>query len=373
MTSSNDYVFYFALAGIIFVCGVVYFFWKLRDAIGGNDGKRPFSALFNELEIVFAALLVIAAMGGALLLAALHIPEDLPFLNTVTVGFVTSLLEDMVVFLFLGLVLMVLQRSEFYRSRKLDDRINYLFNAKNLTSEELTYLKDELATIACDFREDLAIIDVKALSENGKLVKLDILRRHYVGNYLKERPAIYNWEIDLEPGPLSSSMRDKMPAMTVYPSRTTLYDEADDGHLIEVGEDQKLHEIQHLAHGDAPFTPDIERLEIKHGQVREYRSRFERWQRLHKISDDENRYEIPVKHHWDEMTIDLKNSLTHRLKITTQYTDDDAPTTTILGAGDHAVHAWSRPNVEAGGVLTISFEILDDASTDDKDDHPNDL
>jgi hypothetical protein len=346
---SSSFWFWTALAVLCLVGTIVVTYLILHRSAPAPQ-KTRLAAIFKGMWPVLACLAAVILASVFFLKAAGNVPPTDPFSAALSLGFVASLFEDILFFTFLGFVALFVQQTEFFRTRKLDERIDYLFNAKRLTSEELTYLKEKVAEIACDFRAEETTVDVIAYDEANAMVQIDVTRRFRVANYLKEKPAYYDWKMEI----LADVMPDGRASMSIFPPVTTLFQEKPDGSLIPLGDAKGLKDqIVEIPSKGGAFEMRDNRLPIGPQQVRECRSRFVGWQPL--LGDDgkPDSYRLQVERHWDRICINVVNSLQRDVAVSIGSPDKAVR----LTAGDHAASAWAADNVEAGREIFIEFSV----------------
>lgn len=343
---STSFWFWTGLALVCLVASLTVTSMILHRS-AGRPHKNRLGAVLKGLWPVVLSLIAVVIASLLFLKAAGNVPPTDQFSTTLSLGFVASLFEDILFFTFLGFVVLFVQQTEFFRSRKLDERIDYLFNAKRLTSEELTYLKEKVSEIACDFRSDETTIDVKEHDEALKMVRIDVTRRFRVGNYLRERASIYDWKMEIEPDP----MPDKRDSMTIYPPVTTLYQERADHTLTVVADAEEIGPLKTISAVGETYELRDKRFPIAPQQVRECRSRFEGWQRLFHPNNQPDSFEILVERHWDRMSIRVVNSLMQPLVVHFR----EIRRKVRLAPGDHLSEAWLGENVESGRKISIEF------------------
>ncbi len=269
------------------------------------------------------------------------------------------MIEDLVFFSLLGFIIILVQRRETDLNRNLDDKIELLFSAKKLRSGEVAYLRDELRKISSDCRQSVTNIDVVAHDVEREFVQLDVSRQYYVGNYLSSEEAQHLLQVDITPDIYPGDG----PSMYIYPTITNSVVE-ENGSWRRIADDEMLDEGTNLKGGER-HRPATKKLQIRAGQVREFRSRFRAWQRLFEeeaesgprpTGDEAIRqpdcFEVTLLKHWDEIEINIRNSLLSEMKLT--ISGNDSRTFTVL-PGDEQRKAYRVENLTANSRIYISF------------------
>lgn len=298
----------------------------------------------NVISFVFVA----AAISGIIFFKVSGWHEPVGFLDNFRISFAASFAEDILFFAIFGCVVFYLQRQSWFAEKRLEDRINFLFNAKNLTSEERTYLKDVIAKSAADFLSDKTIVELVDYQKSKSLLKIKVSRQFRIGNYLKEQDAIYQFDAWLQ----ADAMPDNRDAMTVYPIsvQTIGIDKAkkitkfNDKFFLSKHRTLKSSEVFEITERSIPIKP---------GRAIECFYRFEGWVPTSRTEQTEH-YAISIKRHWDDMAIDLVNGLPLEAEICIIGPDGE-PTTFTLPPGHHAEERWEAVNVAPDKSIVINF------------------
>lgn len=330
-----------ALATILpfIAVGGIFFWTKKRGSI--SDGRT----------IIFVVIPSFVSAFIFYKISNWNSPTD--FLDNFRISFAASFLEDLLFFSIFGCLLFYLQRQSWFSEKRLEDRINFLFNAKNLTSEERTYLKDAVAKSAADFLSDKTIVELVDFDKLGML-KINVSRRFRIGNYLKEQDAIYHFDAWLE----ADKMPDGRVAMTVHPISTQSILINGLGKVQKLGDKTFLSNHTEIA-AEGVFEVPGRNLRIKPGQAIECFYRFEGWQPTLAVPVNEDHYQISIKKHWDRMTIELVNGLSKVAEICVTG-PDGVPTTYELPPGHRAEDRWEAVNVSPDKTIGIRFLSFDD-------------
>ena len=271
-----------------------------------------------------------------------------PFLQSLSASFV----QDVVFFSLLGFLVLLLQRRETDRDRNLDDKVDLLFSAKRLRSGEAAYLREQVRTIAADCVQHITQIDVVDSDEERELIQLDVSRRFYVGNYLKDESAQYILKLDITP----DAVEGHDPCMHVYPTIVNSVTKSGT-EWLRSADDEVLEPAKDLSSGDA-YRPAPKHLEIESDQIREFRTRFQAWQMIYKgaPTDGEREldaYEISITKHWDEMQIHVRNSLKKSISIT--ISGKESRDIKLLPGDEHR-KAYRIENLSANSKIDIMFK-----------------
>lgn len=318
---------------------------------GGPDrfsSRRAGIGSLVEFGPVFICVALVAICTGLVWRAyAARVAMAADISRSILPGFFASLLEDLFFFSAVGFVIFVVQRREFERGRNIDDRLDTLFNAKSLTSEELTFLKEQVRAIGCDFRRNDMIIDVQEYDAVNNCVRLDVIRRWSVASYFQDESAEYHWEIDLIPDDIAGVT----PLMEIYPTqRRTLHLGPKKRWASEVVE---LHPAVVLS------TPErfrqalpIERVEPD--TVWEFRLRYRAWQMLTTAAGLRDPWQFTARKHWDTCSVRVRNSLSRAIRV---HVEGKESRTVDLGAGAEQIDALELSNLTPGSTIEVSFTI----------------
>lgn len=333
---------------------IVFFIWLGKTAPERGGARSVFADLL-PIGLVMLGLLV----ASALLTFGLYIAQDdkAAFSDAIWQGATASLIEDIIFFSIGGVVVFALQKADFYRSRRLEDRIDYLFNAKYLTSEERSYLKREIATFACDYWDDRTTVDIVEHDEEHNMVKLDVTRIFRVGNYLKEQSAIYTLLSTLTPDP----MPDSRCPMEIFPISYRIMTISGDGEPEPIGTHQKLRDFTQLKTSNEKFDFKSNPIDIPPGQIVECSLRWRGWQSLQAPAqkdgetgnDSHDVYEMTFRKHWDVVVLGLRNSLETSIKVTIEspHGTDVFP----LRRGFASDREWRGLDVKPGTQVKVRF------------------
>lgn len=334
-----------SIALLLFAALIIY---KMTARSGGPTWRTVFGE-YKAIMFCFLALLVATVMIA--IAGYLATPAGQSFRPGLLQGISASLIEDLAFFSLLGFIIVLLQRREFDRNRNLDDKVELLFSAKELRSGEVAYLREELRKISTDCRDSIIDIDVIDYDEANKLVQIDVSRRMYVGNYLSSDPAEYKLKIDITPDDACGHT----PCMQIFPTITNSVVKSG-GDWNRVADDEVLDLGAMLAGGQA-YRPPEKHLEIRPAQVREFRMRFRGWQRLFKApvngaAPEPDTYELLLLKHWDEIQINVRNSLNRKLGVTISARESRS---FELLSGDEQQKAYRVENLSANSTVHISF------------------
>jgi len=344
------------LGSALFLIGSAWLIYRRFAA----PTRPPWRAIWTQYWPVmfsFATLAVVAALLGV----ASYFEVNSNGLRAAgVVGVFTSLLNDLIFFSLLGFMLILIQRREADRGRNIDDKIDLLFDAKRLRSGEVAYLKDQVRKVSADCRSNLTEIDVIQHDSKHQLIQMDVRRRFQVANYLATEAAEYKFQLDLTPDDACGNQ----PCAVVYPSITTsLLPDGRGG--FESTEDEVLSEGAKLDAGE-PYKTPSKLLQIEPGQMREFRTRFRAWQRLFKQAEaiaetqdsrkpEPDSFEILAVKHWDEILIQVRNSLPTKLCVTISGRESRS---FELHPGDQQHKAYRVENLAANSTIYVSFEVL---------------
>lgn len=332
---------------LLLLAGFIIF--KITARTGGPTLK---TVLREYRAIVFCFLALLTATVMIVAASYLSTPADQSFRPALLQGIAASLIEDLAVFSLLGFIIILIQRREADQNRNLDDKIELLFSAKRLRSGEVAYLREELRKISSDCREAVTEIDVIDYDEANGLIHIDVSRRFYVANYLSTDSAQYALNIDITPDDACGHT----PCLQMFPTITNSVVRSGN-EWSRVADDEVLDQGAALNSGE-PYRPSQKRLEIAPGQVREFRTRFRGWQRLFKKETgpggvpETDGYRLLLLKHWDEIQINVRNSLTRKLRVTISGRESRS---FELLAGDEQQKAYRVENLSANSTVHISF------------------
>lgn len=341
-----------ALVAVLVVTAFIAWL-RLRPA-----NKSEAATLLSDTVPVLLVMLGLLLSWAVLTFGSL---PDLAFDQFMT-GFSASLLEDILFFSMGGLILFMLQKADFYSGRRLEDRVDYLFNAKRLSSEERSYLKQELQSISCDFIRDETVIDLVELDAAHHLVRLDVSRRFLIGNYLKEQKALYKFESKIA----HDAMPDARVAMEVFPvsmrpvarkqpapkGAKNIAPRFEEFESIGVPDVHGAHELRRTA--DAPFEikPALEIL-IAPGQIMMVEVRWRGWHDYTAVGAAGEPFEVEFIRHWDAVSFRLRNSLTQEVELRLDALQTKQPYT--LQSGMACDKEWSGLDVTPGTKVLARF------------------
>lgn len=343
---SFDYIVFFGLGIMVIFIGVYFLFRKWADIASVKNGLR------DEFDVIITTFIILSVACLSFFLGLARLPPEMTFWGGIANGFVGSLLEDILFFLLLGLAVLIVQRLEFHRTRKLEDRIDYLFNGKDLTALEKAYLVTRIQRDACDFEKIHTQIQVLEYDSENKLLKIDVTRRFRVKNYLTDCLAVHEWVMSLEP----DKMPDDRTAIEVFPAQTTLLDLENSENMPDV-ESEVLSDFTELKKETDKFELRPQGLTIPDNKIRECRGRYRGWQPLFDSVDSSNpeAFVITVENHWDTMSIDLTNSLLTPVGF--KFESEDGTKKIRLTPGDHKVNAVHKLDVPSGHKIKIYFTV----------------
>lgn len=349
------------LAGLVLALALVLFTWWLRR----KGDFRPGTAIrFADVTPLLATVAAVLASWGIFHFYAIANLNGTDFKT----GFSASLLEDIIFFSVVGVILFVLQKADFYRGRRLEDRVDYLFNAKKLSSEERSYLKQEIQAISCDFIRDETVIDIVEYDAKFQLVKLDVARKFLIGNYVREQNAVHRFESRIA----HDDMPDARDAMEIYPVSTKLVREKvagrhasggpvvdfDDFDTVGRANTHGIHESRKSVDPAFALNPPLE-LAIKPGQFAIVEVRWRGWQPVGPSKEDPAKnecFEVEFIRHWDAVSFELRNSLKQDVEITLEALNTAEPYTLQSGMG--CDKEWSGLDVTPGTKVLIRFTKL---------------
>ena len=316
-------------------------------------GGPKWNTIVREYRAIIACFFVLLIATIMIMVASyLSTPAGETFRPALLQGIAASLIEDLAVFSLLGFIIILIQRREADQNRNLDDKIELLFSAKKLRSGEVAYLREELRKISSDCREAVIEIDVIDYDEDNGLIRIDVGRRYYVANYLSTDSAQYRLKIDITPDDACGHE----PCLQMFPTITNTVVRSR-GEWRRSADDEVLDQGAELNSGQ-PYRPPEKRLEIAPGQVREFRTRFRGWQRLYKKETgpgglpESDAYRLLLLKHWDEIQINVRNSLTRKLRVTISGRESRS---FELVAGDEQQKAYRVENLSPNSTVHISF------------------
>lgn len=315
----------------------------------------------------FLALSGLAALLGFYADGAAGAGGD--FWATAAANVFASLVENLIFFSLLGFGLLIVQRREADRNRGLDDRLDLLFNAKQLRSGESSFLRDELRRISADCQSMEVAIDVVDHDTTEGLVEIDVMRNWLIANYLSDESAVYDWRLRIA----SDAIPSRLVAMTVYPSYSATLTRASDGEWRNATDDELLHPGGDLGSSER-LDSDPRPLTIEPSAAREFRTRFRGWQllydgppvpsadRMGPVRPDPGSYKFNVSKHWDEVRVMVTNSLKRDLRVSIYQSIGSGPQKLLrkmdLASGDRQRQPVRLENLPAGSRVYVSFEPL---------------
>ena len=182
------YVPGFVAVSLVLV-GLVLSFSRL-DGRGGSR-KKVLQQRFQEykqLIISFGLLGGVAAFLSAYWFFSPNFPSSVAgFLPSL----VSSFIEDLVFFGLLGVALVVVQKSDAYKSQRLSNRIDNLCNKCELSPIEREYMTSRIKEIAMHHISMRNQISIDHWDEANNLITLDIHREFEVESYLDDSEATY--------------------------------------------------------------------------------------------------------------------------------------------------------------------------------------
>ncbi len=320
--------------------------------ITSKSGGISLSSTLRDYLPIVASLLVFGIVATIIFFAAQYASENdgfrAPFLQSLSASFI----EDLVFFSLLGFLILFFQRRDADRGRSVDDKIELLFSAKKLRSGETSYLRDKLKGISYDCISMVTAVDVLEVDEAQNLIRLDVTRRFYVGNYLDKDSAVYPFEIKI----WSDDAVDRNPAIKVFPTLTNGVFMRD-GEWNRSGDDEILEPGVDLSKGE-DLISETKHLEIAPGEVREFRSRFKAWQSIYKggingPKDELDSLELTISKHWDDTQFHVRNSLNRTVAIAISGRESRQ---IKLLPGDEVRKAFRIENLSANSKVDITFE-----------------
>ena len=358
LSGGNISLMFVVIACLVLILSAVGIF-RYSGRTGGPTIKL-LAAEYKTILLCFAALfmtLVFLALG-----AWCATPANESFGKAILQGMTGSLAEDLAFFSLLGFIIVLVQRREADLNRTLDDKIELLFSAKKLRSGEAAFLRNEVRKISADCQA--LIVDIDVIEEDGAndMIRIDVSRRWLVANYLAAESAEYSWKLQLT----ADDAGGHDPAIFVFPSYTTVMSKDSDGTWRRSADDELLHQGGEVAEMGT-LRSDDQSLEISPGNGREFRTRFQGWQPLHrKVVDPSgddigpvrpapDTYRLKMDRHWDEIEISVRNSLKRPIR------------TTISGSGirmlevepgEKKIRAYSSENLKADSHVYVSFALL---------------
>jgi hypothetical protein len=308
--------------------------------------------------VVILAMIVASAISASMLFHVSGWNAPAGFLDNFRISFAASFAEDLFFFTLFGCLIFYLQRQNWFAEKDLEDRINFLFNAKQLGSEERTYLKDAIAKCAADFQADKTTIELVEYQPRTKMLKLSVSRQFRIGNYLKEQNASYLFDAWIEADP----MPDNRDAIEVFPISVQSLIPQESAKPKKLADKRFLNAHTKLKGGQI-FEVKEQDLSIRPGHLIECYYRFDGWQptaieapNSHStaIEAPNGHYQISVKRHWDRMSMELVNRLQLEAEICV-VGPDDAPSTYVLPPGHRTEERWEALNVAPNRTILIKF------------------
>ena len=289
------------------------------------------------------------------------------FWNASVASVFASFVENLIFFSLLGFGLLVVQRREADRNRGLDDKIDLLFNGKTLRGGEVAFLREELRKISADCQTLEVEVDVLGHDPDQQLVEIDVSRTWLVANYLADESALYSWRLNL-----SADAAGHSPSLAVYPSHSTALSSGRDGEWRSASDDEMLHPGGELECGQTMKAETVP-LTIPPREAREFRTRFQGWQRLYATSavpsagaaagpvlPEPDSYRFKVSRHWDEVRLTVRNSLKRPLAVSISQSIGEGERKAVkrleLPPGDRQRHAHRFENLPANSRVYVSFD-----------------
>lgn len=348
--------------------------------------------LRKKSDYIILGLFISSLCISALLVSlSAYKNETTDFRNSYLLSFASSLTEDVIFFSIIGVVLFILQRRDFFKDKGLEDRINFLFNQKNLTNYERSYLSKKLASCTTDFKKNYVHLDIKSIDKQNNMIEIDVYRVFSMGNYLKDMNAKHLLDVYLE--------ADKEPklkvALEIHPVFKTAFSKKDyENHRREervpLGRPKDLTPSASLASGEK-FQPGEVEIEIEPDQIVECSYRWNGWQPLDKgviqsepfdidstqssydstqmvdsnkrkipppsekrrLTKRKESYDIAVRRHWDDMIVSLSNDTDHTARI--QISLGEAVKELDILPGMPAPKLWRTRNVKPDQKIIMEF------------------
>jgi len=341
---------YLLLAAVLLVGGlaVILSRWGRPDRFVSRGFWSSLVADFGPVAACFGLLL----LGCALVWKAfaIRIADPAGPGQSILPGLFSSMVGDIIFFTAIGVVLFVIQRREFERGRNLDDRIDTLFNAKKLTSEELSDLKRQVRRIGCDYRRNESVIDIRDHDEGRGCLWLDVTRRWYVASYFSDEAVDYEWRLKVRPDDLAGVS----PLMVIFPSRMRTHHLDGEGRQVSATEAIELHGQVSLVTPETYQHPSRhERIEQR--TMREFHARYQAWQRLLKADGTRDYWEFEAEKHWDAFDLKIINSLRSRVRIHVRAKE---PRTFELTSGATQIEPLVVSDLVHESRIFVEFEVL---------------
>lgn len=275
-------------------------------------------------------------------------PYLYPNLHAKLSGVLENLWSDLLFFGVLSFLIMLIQRKEYDSTRKVEARIETLFNADTLSSEALNDLKRGIRKVGCSFVYDRTIVELKEWDSEHKLLLIEVTRSFYVRSYFNDLSAIYKPKLRL----MLDDMPDGRPAGQVLSVVKAFVERKRNGHLSEGlrDEDALIDAPIELVSGEE-FKWNGPEIVIEPDQVLMVRQRYQGWQKL-----DDN-YSMHMIRQWDFGEAYVKNSLPESVNVDVQTSKPDGNTecsvVEIFAMDEKPV--WSDRNLPIDTRIEMTF------------------
>lgn len=345
----------FFLAFIMAMLGLIWLLGSVASQVWSTSRHSIFRVL-RELNIITISYMILIVVAVITLGAVILLPSEVEFAKAFSTGFISSLFEDILFFAFLGLLIIFYTRIEFYKKLTEEERIKFLFDAKQLTAEEIASLKRRLPEIACNYLTSSTIVEIRDIAKGGGYFKLDVSREFLVGNYFSKGEARYDWLLNVSADAGAKKIAGQKPIMKVHESRTFLKPDSDSASAALCVQEITLHQYQKIYADNPRFSAPAAGLPIPPLHKRIIRSRYEAWQEASDINKPINAttgtgYVVRITKEWSAFSTILRNSSSRSIRYRTLA--GDIVREGVIRSGDQ-IPAFNFPD---GVQLGLMFEI----------------
>lgn len=299
---THEFLIYAAVAILIIGLITIYRLAHFRRYRAGITLRHFWPVIVGTFLISFCCIILVYANEIMQNGSESHSKSLLP-------SILASLIEDIAFFSALGLVVILVQHRDFLKHRSFEERVRMLFDKEDISSEELTEIKDRIREISCDYRQMESTVDVRQYDSDIECIQLDVARTFFMSNYVSGESADVKWKVGIKP----DDVRPKSALLEIYPSRARTVWRNRGGVLATDGfvelHPAALH-YEPTLYANEPVVP-----RVPAGKALEIQSRYRVWQPLRQRDGFPQPLRFGAQKHWDCCLITVRNSLERSIRV----------------------------------------------------------
>ncbi|UTW56047.1 hypothetical protein [Kordiimonas sp. SCSIO 12610] len=339
--------------------GMVFF--ALAFGVVLREVRKLFSKMARKNKSIIRAF-VFTICGTVLVSIASFLDDvtDLTSWITLFQSIAGSLWSNLLFFGLISLLIFFIQSREYERTRKVEERIDILFNREiEFEAAEMDYLKCEISKVATDHVGQKLTIDLVEVDMENQCFKFHIERDFHVRNYTKDVEARYVPEVSITTDAVPDDGKfGKLKFLSYFKIN---FDSPKRGRSIEdyttgKGEMRLIDKEIELIPEVPLVIDDLKEITIKPDEGYVFRVAYEAWQPFNE------KYDLSLSRHWNYVSFDFNNRCREEVDIeyTFRQLDDNEPHTTkskVIGHGK--LTNQSEENIPLDTHLIIDISLHD--------------